>query len=297
MKKVVKKVFYPHYENNHKPYFWHPLSVTFFVLAIVFISGLLLTKNDSINEESLLGDIKSGVLIAFTNSERKDEGLPELVESETLNEAARLKAQDMASKGYFAHYSPDGSSPWVWFAEAGYEYYKAGENLAVNFNDSKAVVNAWMDSPAHKANIIKDGYSEIGIGISEGTYKGKKATFVVQLFAKPKVVDTGSNLLAFAVEKKVTVSTEDQTSVRGAEISVFSLASVFEMFASQTYSLVILLCLITLIIIFAIATLLLKGKKPHTKQFYFSMFILMICLGISISTLVNFFGDLSIFFV
>lgn len=296
MKKVVKNVFYPHYENNHKPYFWHPISVTFFVLAIVFISGLLLIKNNSINEDSLLGDIRSGVLIAFTNEERKDEGLSELIENETLNEAARLKAQDMTSKGYFAHYSPDGSSPWVWFDEAGYEYDKAGENLAVNFNDSKAVVNAWMNSPAHRANIVKDGYTEIGIGISEGTYKGKKATFVVQLFAKPKVTST-SSLLTFAVEKKVALSADDQSSVRGAEISVFSLASVFEMFASQTYSLVILLCLITLIIIFAIATLVLKGKKPHTKQFYFSMFVLIVCLGISISTLVNFFGDLSVFFI
>ncbi len=295
MKKAIKKVFYPQVENNHKPYFWHPLSVTLFVIAVVFISGFILFKNTDVSEDTLLGDIKSGVVIAFTNEERKDVGLPELTESETLNQAALLKAQDMASKSYFAHYSPDGTSPWAWFTKAGYEYKKAGENLAVNFKDSKTVVNAWMDSPTHKANIIKDGYTEIGIGIAEGEYKGKKAMFVVQLFATPKEETKTSNMLAFSIEKKLDTTSTDQTSVRGAEITVLSLATIFEIFTSQTYSLVIVLSLISFVIFVAILILLIKGKH-HTKRYYVSLFILIIALGISISTLINFFRGISVNF-
>lgn len=294
MKKTIKKVFYPQIENNHRPYFWHPVSISFFVLAIIFLSGIILYKNTSIDDNSLLSDIKSGVVIAFTNNERKDVGLPELIENETLNQAALLKAQDMASKGYFAHYSPNGASPWSWFTQAGYQYQKAGENLAVNFKDSKTVVNAWMDSPTHKANIVKDGYTEIGIGIAEGEYKGKKALYVVQLFATPKIDTAASKLFAFSIEKKAEV-TNDQISVRGAEITLVSLATIFEIFTTQTYSLVIILLLISLLIISAIVILLIKGKQ-HTRQFYISLFILVIALGISVSTLFNFLKDISFIF-
>jgi hypothetical protein len=229
MKQTIKKVFYPHPQTNPRPYFWHPISITFFVLVIVLISGSLFLKNTDINEKSLLGDIKSGVLVAFTNNERKEIGVPELIENKILNQAATLKAQDMASKGYFAHYAPDGTSPWFWFTKAGYEYQKAGENLAVNFDDSKTVVNAWMNSPTHKANIVKDGYAEIGIGIAEGKYKGKKATFVVQLFASPKD-SLSSNMFALSIEKKSVLNSLDTSSVQGAEISVFSISNIVEIF-------------------------------------------------------------------
>ena len=61
-----------------------------------------------------------------------------------------MKAQDMATLGYFAHVSPDGKTPWYWIEKVGYDYQYAGENLAINFSDSKDVTNAWMASPLHK---------------------------------------------------------------------------------------------------------------------------------------------------
>jgi hypothetical protein len=91
----------------------------------------------------------------------------------------------MAEKGYFSHTGPDGAQPWKWFREAGYRYEYAGENLAVNFNESEDVVNAWMKSPTHRANILKHDFTEVGIGVATGTYKGKEAVFVVQFFGKP----------------------------------------------------------------------------------------------------------------
>jgi hypothetical protein len=88
----------------------------------------------------------------------------------------------MAEREYFAHYSPDGVSPWHWFDKAGYDYLHAGENLAVHFTESDAVVDAWMDSPTHRANIMNGLYTEIGVGTARGEYKGYPTLFVVQLF-------------------------------------------------------------------------------------------------------------------
>lgn len=99
-----------------------------------------------------------------------------------------MKAQDMATKGYFAHTSPEGKkTPWYWLKQVGYQYQYAGENLAINFTDSKDVTNAWMNSPTHKANIVKDKYTEVGTGIATGLYEGRETVFVAQVYANPIV--------------------------------------------------------------------------------------------------------------
>jgi hypothetical protein len=95
----------------------------------------------------------------------------------------------MAENGYFSHYSPDGVSPWHWFGEAGYVYTYAGENLAIHFNDSTEVVEAWMDSPTHRDNIINLLYKEIGVGTAKGKFDGYDTVFVVQLFGTPAQTD------------------------------------------------------------------------------------------------------------
>ncbi|HSE35616.1 MAG TPA: CAP domain-containing protein, partial [Candidatus Paceibacterota bacterium] len=68
---------------------------------------------------------------------------------------------------------------------AGYRFKYAGENLAVNFDDSVAVDRAWMASPSHRANLMSDRYTEIGIAMATGTYKGRQTVFIVQLFGTP----------------------------------------------------------------------------------------------------------------
>lgn len=125
-------------------------------------------------------------LIAYTNVERARNELGLLKENPVLNAAAQAKANDMAAQGYFSHTGPDGQAPWRWFVAAGYDYRFAGENLAVRFSDSREVVNAWMASPTHKANITKAQYQEIGIGVADGTYQGMPVTFVVQFFGTPQ---------------------------------------------------------------------------------------------------------------
>ncbi len=131
-----------------------------------------------------LAAVLQSEILSLTNAERAQNNVRLLAENPLLDASAQAKAADMAAKGYFAHKSPDGTTPWEWIKEAGYDYQYAGDNLAVRFVDSKDVMVAWMASPTHRANVVKGIYTEIGIGIAQGTYKGEPATFVVQHFGK-----------------------------------------------------------------------------------------------------------------
>jgi hypothetical protein len=91
----------------------------------------------------------------------------------------------MAKEGYFAHDSPSGVTPWEWFDEVEYTYETAGENLAIDFSDSDAVVDAWMDSRLHRENILEEDFTEIGIATARGEYEGRETVFVVQMFGTP----------------------------------------------------------------------------------------------------------------
>jgi uncharacterized protein YkwD len=129
--------------------------------------------------------IYAAVLVDLTNQNRTAANVSELKVNALLEKAAQMKADDMAAKSYFAHNTPEGKTPWYWFKEAGYNYVYAGENLAVNFQDSEDVEKAWMNSRGHFLNIMNPKFTEIGIATSTGIYKGRTAIFVVQMFGKP----------------------------------------------------------------------------------------------------------------
>lgn len=133
----------------------------------------------------LVSAVLPAVVVDLTNVERSDNSAKPLIRSATLDAAAQLKAQDMADKEYFAHYSPTGVSPWHWFNQVGYTYAHAGENLAIHFTDSSEVVEAWMNSPLHRQNIVNELYTEIGVGTAKGKYEGYDTVYVVQLFGAP----------------------------------------------------------------------------------------------------------------
>ncbi len=105
--------------------------------------------------------------------------------NDLLSRAALLKAEDMLRRDYFSHRDPDGQMPWYWLDRVGYDYLFAGENLALNFNDSKKVMKAWLDSPSHRANLMNENYTEIGIGVAEGLFEGKEVVLAVQFFGLP----------------------------------------------------------------------------------------------------------------
>lgn len=116
------------------------------------------------------------------NNIRLEQGLGSLATSSRLMQAAQMKAEDMVARGYFAHTSPDGISPWHWFYKADYKPRFAGENLALSFSLKADIVKHWLDSPSHKRNIMKENYTETGFGIAEGIYNGRKAYYIVELF-------------------------------------------------------------------------------------------------------------------
>lgn len=150
--------------------------------ALTNVQALLWQASDT-----LVSAVLPSVVVDLTNEERDDVAAPPLRRNPTLDKAANLKAQHMAENSYFAHFAPDGTSPWYWFDEAGYVYAHAGENLAIHFSDSAEVVEAWMDSPLHRANIVDKKFTEIGVGTARGFYNGQRTVYVVQLFGTPAV--------------------------------------------------------------------------------------------------------------
>lgn len=186
MKPRLKPYFIPCEENTYEPHVLQKMSVA--VMAVLILISFSLANVQSflwMSSEWLVSTILPAVIVDLTNNERNGEAVGTLSRSTILDKAATLKAEDMARDGYFSHYSPDGVSPWYWFDEAGYSFVHAGENLAVYFTDSEDVIDAWMESPGHRANILNNNFTEIGVGTAKGTYNGYETVFVVQLFASP----------------------------------------------------------------------------------------------------------------
>jgi hypothetical protein len=92
----------------------------------------------------------------------------------------------MFNKQYFEHVSPSGKGPGDLADRVRYEYIAIGENLALgNFKDDQALVEAWMNSPGHRANILNAKYAEIGVAVGKGNYEGKTVWMAVQEFGRP----------------------------------------------------------------------------------------------------------------
>ena len=107
------------------------------------------------------------------NKERIQVGIGELELNSLLVTSATNKADAMLESDCWDHYCPPGTSPWNFFNQVGYKYVHAGENLGEGFTDNSSLMRAWMNSPTHKANVIKPEYKEFGIGFASGTFQGR----------------------------------------------------------------------------------------------------------------------------
>ncbi len=140
-------------------------------------------------QEFLKADIFNRVsrddIVVLTNQARQEQGLSVLVSSQTLQEVAKFKLEDMLKGGYFAHTSPEGKTPWDWFNKAGYNYKLAGENLAMDFVFSRDVVDAWMNSESHRKNILYKDFKEIGVAVGTGKINGYETVAIVEVFGTP----------------------------------------------------------------------------------------------------------------
>ena len=110
-------------------------------------------------------------VIRLVNAERAKYGLAALTEDAALTRTARMKSQDMHDRGYFDHNSPTYGTPFQLMKSQGISYRTAGENIAMGYRTPEAVVNAWMNSAGHRANILNASYTKIGVGyVESGNY-------------------------------------------------------------------------------------------------------------------------------
>jgi hypothetical protein len=164
---------------KNKFIFWN-LVALIFVKAVFSYSGLQLA---SITGVSVFA--KEDIVLQ-TNTFRKFLGLGDLKENSALDQAASQKLQDMISSQYFAHTSPLGTSPWHWFDTNSYNYTYAGENLAIGFLTAKDTVDAWENSPSHRANLANPNFKEIGVAVAPAKIQNNEGFLVVQLFGTPQ---------------------------------------------------------------------------------------------------------------
>ena len=118
-------------------------------------------------------------VVSLTNSERNAAGLGSLTLDSQLSKLARMKAEDMAKKGYFSHTSPTYGSAFDMMKKYGVSYRTAGENIAKGQKTAESVMKGWMNSSGHRANILSSAYTHIGVGYAKDS---RGNTYWVQMF-------------------------------------------------------------------------------------------------------------------
>lgn len=126
----------------------------------------LIYPGQIINIPSLDSDVTSyeKEVIRLVNEIRAKNGLKKLTENWELSRVARYKSQDMKDNNYFSHTSPVYGSPFQMIGDFGISFKSAGENIAKGYTTPEAVVNGWMNSSGHRANILNSSYTQIGVG-------------------------------------------------------------------------------------------------------------------------------------
>ncbi len=147
---------------------------------------LHVTEGLSANVNSVKLSIKD--VINWTNKNRLLNGnLVPLKENSKLDFSAQIKINDMFKQQYFEHISPDNIGIVYLSKEVSYDYITIGENLALgNFKDAEALLNAWMASQGHRDNILNKHYTDIGVAVGHGMFKGQDTWIAVQHFGLPK---------------------------------------------------------------------------------------------------------------
>lgn len=191
--KKLRHYFVPHESNNFRARSLHNSAIIFYILLlIVFQFSLKVVRQVKPDILGYATDISVEKIITLVNQKRTEANLQPLSLSDQLSIAATAKGNDMFAKDYWAHVSPTGTTPWAFINASGYQYVYAGENLARNFNTAGEVVTAWMNSPTHRANILKPEYKDIGLAVINGRLNGEDTTLVVEEFgtlSKPAVAE------------------------------------------------------------------------------------------------------------
>lgn len=291
MRKILRNHFIPHEGNDYKPHFVRERNLIGVALLVVAIFGLAIsTKYLVTKNPDLLSAVITGVLVDITNADRLEQNIEPLRVSPVLALAAQKKANDMVEKGYFAHTSPEGKSPWYWFRDSGYRFLYAGENLAVNFVDSEDVVRAWMNSTGHRANILNDRFTEIGIAIALGSYAGHESIYVVQLFGQPlgqsrTVGPVASEDVEVIAQDKMFIAVEniDSVEVAGAQSSnreVVSQSSAVDRIITSPKAILeyLYIAIGSIVLLALILFIWIKPKHLHKKNVAYTLLLLFLII-------------------
>ncbi|GGR27490.1 CAP domain-containing protein [Streptomyces roseolus] len=107
-------------------------------------------------------------VLSLVNAERAKAGCGPLTANATLARAAQAHSDDMAARDFFDHTNPDGADPGDRVTAAGYPWSTYGENIAMGQRTPEQVMEAWMNSPGHRANILNCDFKELGVGVHDG---------------------------------------------------------------------------------------------------------------------------------
>lgn len=135
----------------------------------------------NIPETALLSSLETEV-IRLINIERTSRGIPALTTNWQLSRVARYKSQDMIDKNYFSHTSPTYGSPFTMMQSFGLKFSAAAENIAYGQRTAKEVVEGWMNSSGHRANILSNSYTQTGVGAAK---KANGTLYWTQMFINP----------------------------------------------------------------------------------------------------------------
>lgn len=180
--------------NRTKKNFRLKVAFAVFAISVIVLFALVWSYDgvrisiESLRDESSIpltaavssDPIAPNVIETLVNERRTIEGKKPLTTNTELRESACAKADHMLANDYWDHISPEGVTPWTFIKKAGYDYKEAGENLARGFKDDTKLVQAWMDSPTHRANVLDSRFTEQGICERDGTLGGKATRLVVQ---------------------------------------------------------------------------------------------------------------------
>jgi uncharacterized protein YkwD len=144
-------------------------------------------------------EITAANVIRLMNEYRAEEGLPPLAADTRLTQAAGDRMRHMEEEQYWSHESPAGMAPFVWLRSRAYDFQTAGENLAAGFETARVLVESWMESPGHRANIMSANFADCGIAIIEGSTRGPATgKSIVVLFGKKR--ETVETLVARGIK-------------------------------------------------------------------------------------------------
>jgi accessory gene regulator protein AgrB len=256
----LRHLFIPHHGNDYKPHFFREHVILSILIGSIFLLLISFTSYTVLRTTAFGTHVVTSSLVTLTNNARVQHGIPPLTRNIRLEQAAYLKARDMETKQYFAHYAPDGTTPWHWFDVTGYRFIYAGENLGLNFKSSADVEKAWLASKKHRDNILNTNYDDIGIAVVQGNTDTIPTLFIVQLFGKPET----SNHNGALYEK-----------VQWYELFIFNISRYIDS---------IYLTFIGILVLALIAMIGIEVRKQHAQHIVYGLLLMII---VSICAVIN----------